>query len=399
MQQIEWLGLSQIKALFVIMLAACLPLEHTPALRYLCVVVIAVLGLVRLRELKWSELGWVVYPAAAWVIFSLASLFWSVEPNLTQRHWFSDVLIPLLALFGAWSCVEKTSKLLKPCLLIYTWALFLTAIGYLAGIDFLAYYYVGVGVSSTLALLVIPLWVGLFSNANATWRWVSAGHLLMLLLVGLISGNRMFWVVLMAVLPLFALLRYSLSVKKTLLLTIAGLLAVSAPLYFIYLWRFQGAGGFSGFGSMYAHDARFVIWRYWFSLAWQHPWLGIGFGRGILNYLYGGSVPAELIAVDKFIVAHGHNVFLNVFLELGIVGVVIYATLVIGLLCKAYSAFKAVRMDIFWAAPFLSLLAVLLKNQTDDYLIFATPATAMFFLGMALAYRRYFSTLTPSHSV
>lgn len=397
MQQIDWGWQDRIKAVFLIMLAATLPLEHTPALRCLCAIVVFLCGLGDIRQLEWQGKRGLVLVAAAWMIFSLASWFWSVAPNLTERHWFSDVLVPSLALLGAWSSRRIAINLFKPCLLLFTWALFLSAVGYLLGIDALSYYYSGVGISSTLALLVLPFWLGLLQGSKGRWRWIATGHILLLLAVGLISANRMFWVVLLAILMLFAALYYSLSLKKTLLLGVAGLLLALIPLYFIFQWRLGGEGSLAGFGNMFTRDARFVIWHYWLSLAWHSPWFGIGFGRGILNYFYGGAVPAELLAIDENIKQHGHNVFINVFVQLGIVGLLLYGLLFVTVLARTYKGFIGSRMDMFWAAPFLSLLAVLLKNQTDDFLVFATPAAVMLFLGMASAYSRGFAQLPPRH--
>lgn len=387
----EWGWQDRVKAVFLVMLAASLPLEHTPALRYLCVIVVFLCSLGDFRPLEWQGKRGLVLVTVAWVVFSLASWFWSVAPNLTERHWFSDVLVPVFALLGAYSSRKIAVGLLKPCLLAFTWALFLTAVGFLCGIDALSYYYSGFGISSTLALVVLPFWLGLLQGGKEPWRWIVAGHLLMLLAVGLISANRMFWVVSLVILMLFVALHYSLNLKKTLLLGLAGVLVALLPLYFIFQWRMGGEGGIAGFGNMFAHDARFVIWRYWLSLGWHSPWFGIGFGRGIQNYFYGGAVPAELVAIDGNIKQHAHNIFLNVFVQLGIVGLLIYVLLFGTLLVRTYKGFIDSRRDMFWAAPFLSLLAVLLKNQTDDFLVFATPAAVMLFLGMALAYLRGFT--------
>lgn len=385
---------ASISSFFLILLAAILPLAHTPALRYFCVVVIFLLGSKELRQVEWQRLGWVVYAAAAWSIFSFVSWFWSVAPDLTERHWFSDVLIPVLALAGGWSCREVAGKLFKPCLAVFTWALFLTAGGYLLGNKTLTYYYSGVGISSTLALAVIPFWLGMLWGSDTSWRWIAGWHMLMLLAVGLISGNRMFWVVLFAILLPFIFFYYSLNLKKVILLGLSALLIMLVPLYFIYIWR-GGDGGFEGFGNMFSRDARLVIWSYWISLAWKAPWIGIGFGRGVLNYLYGGSVPSEFLAIDRNIIQHGHNIFLDVFVQLGIVGLLIYGALIVSLLSKIYKGFMNSGMDIFWAAPFLSLFAILLKNQTDDFMIFTTPVAVMFFLGMVLAYSDGFPSRTP----
>lgn len=379
-----------ISSFFLILLAAILPLAHTPALRYFCVIVIFLLGSKELRQVEWQKLGWVVYAAAAWGIFSLASWFWSVAPDLTERHWFSDVLIPVLALAGGWSCREVAGKLFKPCLAVFTWVLFLTAVGYLLGNETLTYYYSGVGISSTLALAVIPFWLGMLWGGNASWRWIAGWHVLMLLAVGLISGNRMFWVVLLVMVLLFIFLHYSINLKQAILLGLAALLIVLIPLYFIYLQRMGGDGGVEGFGNMFTRDARLVIWNYWLSLAWQAPWIGIGFGRSVLHHFYGGSVPSELLAIDRNIIQHGHNIFIDIFVQLGIVGLLIYSLLVVSLLGRIYKSFLNSSMDLFWAAPFLSMLAVLIKNQTDDFLIFATPVAVMFFLGMVLAYSEGF---------
>lgn len=387
-------SLANIKTLLLLLLAASLPLEHAPVLRYVCVGLIFLLGLGEVNKLRWGHLGWLAYPALAWVGLSLASLLWSVAPNLTERHWFSDVLVPVLALLGICSCRGLAAKLFKPCLMVFTWILFLTAVGYLFKNQVISYYYSGVGISSTLALIVIPFWLGLLRNSNVLWRWIATWHVLMLLAVGWISGNRMFWVVLLVVFLIFIFLYYSLNIKKMFLLGLAGLLLALMPLYFIYLGRSGAGGGFQGFGNMFVHDARFVIWDYWLSLAWKMPWLGIGFGRGVLNYFYGGLVPSELLAIDRNIVQHGHNIFLDVFVQLGFVGLLIYSFLVVALLCKVYRYFRSSHMDMFWAAPFLSVLAVLLKNQTDDFLIFATPVATMFFLGMALAYSNHFVSLS-----
>lgn len=82
----------------------------------------------------------------------------------------------------------------------------------------------------------------------------------------------------------------------------------------------------------YALVERLAHWQAAVNMATAHPWLGVGFGN------YEAAYPMYRLINWKFPLGHAHNYYLNVLAETGIIGLVTYAVLWIGLLLFTWQA-------------------------------------------------------------
>jgi O-antigen ligase len=113
------------------------------------------------------------------------------------------------------------------------------------------------------------------------------------------------------------------------------------------------------------HDLRPRLWALGLEHWKEAPLLGHGFGRGILASAFLPETPA---GVDHPPVRHAHNAFLNIALQLGIVGVAAFAA-VLFVLARHYAALLGRPEAAMLGVVGLALLAgFVTKNLTDDFL-------------------------------
>jgi len=112
------------------------------------------------------------------------------------------------------------------------------------------------------------------------------------------------------------------------------------------------------------HDLRPVIWtRAWEKIG-EAPWLGHGFGREIAAPAF---MPLTPNTAGHPILMHGHNTFLDVAIQLGVVGGAIFA-LLLAMLARRYVALLGDPASAPLGMMGLALLAgFVVKNLTDDF--------------------------------
>lgn len=82
----------------------------------------------------------------------------------------------------------------------------------------------------------------------------------------------------------------------------------------------------------YALVERFAHWQAALNMATAHPWLGVGFGN------YEVAYPAHSLMNWELALGHAHNYYLNVLAETGMIGLVAYITLWIGIIALTWKA-------------------------------------------------------------
>ena len=118
-------------------------------------------------------------------------------------------------------------------------------------------------------------------------------------------------------------------------------------------------------------DLRLQAWREWTGIALEKPLLGHGFGRSLLRREGQRGVSQELRQRAPHYLSHGHNLFLDVAVQLGVLGLAIYLALLAALLREYWrlggaAAPRPVRA--IGAAGFSLLIAMLVKNGADDFM-------------------------------
>jgi O-antigen ligase len=353
----------------VIALFAVLPLEHTPALREGLSLLIGLRGAYLAfthRDASFVRRLWVVIP---WLALASASYFWSVAPELTLRHLKHDLWIPLVAMFG---CYQLFRHRLGPGALLWGVALgtginlVITALGSQYAIHdsgIARHYFSTVGYASTYALYFLALalpWLFDPAEKNPRIRLATAVIVVASLAAGIITHNRMFLVA-TAVLAV-AVAFFSLQHSRRRLLWATGLCALLLVTAFLL-----------------QRDERVDLWRLWGERVAAAPLLGAGFGRDVPQAALAPALRNSIHTVEGLGTMHSHDLFLNVVLENGVVGLLCFLFMVAQFVVRLARA----RSPI--ASPGVALIgAMLLKNATDVLMLFAAATLFYAALGSVL---------------
>ncbi len=365
------------------------PSAASGGLRATCLIV-AMLALVAIRP--WRELSserplpWALFGAfASWSALALASLAWSADPRHTWEELRAETFYSSLA-FGVFFLAATSSERWKRwwiALIAGTLLAFAaSAIQQGLGIELQRHPPDGgVGPFSTHLVLVAPLLVALVCPAPWGLRRSTlalAGALGTLVAAAWLtrdaSGppNRIVWPSLlsafgMAVLAARSAVGLRLEGLPGLRRTIA-LGAIAIVLAFLAAIAAKNERFYPNDPSVLSSIERDLRPRLW-SVAWSEwkaaPWLGHGFGREIRASAFLQETPPILGHPP---VRHGHNMLLNIALQLGIVGVGLFAAVLV-LLAREYARFLAEPAIASLGIIGLALLTgFLVKNLTDDFL-------------------------------
>jgi hypothetical protein len=364
--------------------AACAP--DTPALR------------------RWP----LVLPICAWAAWALAAaVVWSHAQPVSLHQWFDEILYPFVAFLGFWVVGSRTQR--PTSFVAVTWIaaalLALTSIvnwGHLqppTADTFLLHYYNRVGHTSTLAVFAMPLFSGVMLRAR--WRAVGMTGLILCLFVGLATLNRFFWpaaaiTLLVALFPFYR--------KRMLIAGLVCVIAAAAALGSLELsarLRYGDAaprpaqgdfhiGGHQiyvppalmGIGDTVSNDTRPKLWAFYERVGAEHTWTGIGFGKPLPGIAYRNQMPASLLTLEPQALTHAHNLFINTWLQTGIIGLALQSVLLLALVARFWNLR---HVEPLVSAAGIALVAgMLAKNLTDDFMWQTTILAFWSFSGLLL---------------
>jgi O-antigen ligase len=393
--------------LFVVMFA------HMTAIVYIALAVLAIGTLAAAwsafrtggaRHLKWP----LALPIAAWAAWTLASTGWSFAPSVSLHAWFDEVFYPLVAFWAFWVLGKKSAH--PERLVCIAWlacaVLVLTSVVYWGRLQpptadtFLLHYYARVGHTSTLAIFALTLFAGTLF-ARPRWRPMGALGIVLCLVIGLATLNRFFWpaVAVTLVIALYPLYRRHLvlAAVSIVILAIAGLgtlelssrlrigeAAVQAPRnaltfdgHAIYLPQ-----ALSGIDDTMAGDTRPRLWAFYTSAAKSHEWLGIGFGKPLPGLAYHSVMPDALLKFEPVALTHAHNLFLNTWLQTGVIGLALQIVLFAALIARFW---RLRRVNLWLCTAGVALVVgMITKNITDDFMWQTTMLAFWSFAGLML---------------
>lgn len=317
---------------------------------------------------------------AGWALLGVASLAWSVDPSYTLGELRAELLYGTLA-FGVFYLAGAQDRApwrsWRIALIAGTAAVMLGQ----ALQDFLPFEISqhevdgGPGPFSTHLVLVMP---AVFALAlPAPWGFGRGARALAIAMVvaggaAWYTGNRIVWLAFAAQICVAALAwslpsssraRSSRGVRTLMLwaavivaMAFAGSMMERSARLFHHATRV--AASIEG-------DLRPRIW----SVAWKEfqeaPWLGHGFGREVLAPAF---IPLTPAGVDETQIRHGHNTFIDIALELGVVGLASYVAVLLALVGR----YRALLRDPLLAPLGMMGLALVagfvVKNLTDDFL-------------------------------
>lgn len=392
--KLAWLCLSLLGVFAVV--------ANGPALRRVFLLSALIIGVVMLirRWLDWRALR----PFMPWIAITLGSAYWSMLPKTSLIDSLWEVLCPIAVFFAATVIFSRVEKR-------FYWTAFWLAAGaavlaVLGGLHghlgvwsgmpkaiFAAYSGRGVASTAGVFLTLIGFSVILINQDKCYGQQAKSLYFLGALLVllgaalGILGHNRMYWfAVFVGLLPWLGLLR-QVSLRLRLLSVIGVLLlVVSGVVYSSYLARTQEPVSadlaITQIERSYLADSRWKIWGRWLDVAGDRVLLGYGYGTRVLPRIGEKYVVSISPEEDESGRHHAHNVFINVVVQTGLLGLACFLWMLFGIwqvIGNKTGLFAGPDEQRKWKIAAASLLlAALAKSMTDDF--FWGPATILMWL-------------------
>lgn len=344
-----------------------------------------VLLLAALPVLPWALSVWLTVPAlrpiamawAAFGLWGLASCAWSIAPAASFGAWCQEVLVAALMLpLGVMSAAKVRSFDrfgTGLVVLIALVAVFVVA----EGLQPNEYgFFDGVVTPSWLILLLPLLMYWMASEDSPVSQWCAFGLALVLFSFALTFSSRAFWLAGIIGVPAFACgLRYGrvpLPRQKSWLVLSAMLFALCVCGFVLAAWVKPATwlpGGSGGDGYLWAMVSRserlLVSFPFWIEQATKNIWTGVGLGWDNPRNAYLMFAPPGYPSVFFW---HGHNLFLNILLQLGVVGVGLFLLLLGSVFLVARRRFVEGnhRQQVAAMVVMTTLLVLVVRNFPDD---------------------------------
>jgi O-antigen ligase len=320
------------------------------------------------------------WPMAAWIALGAASALWSGDPAATMHGVLYSMLLPTGVFLAAWRVAANDCAFDRIrwaaaggvlCLGIMVALVFATgrptaALVSDVGESNITYYWPGVGVSSTFAALIVPFALLALASVRRAERYAGAVILAAAIAVATVSQNRIVWpsIVLSCAAYIAWLWPALAPASRRIALVILCVAAVGAGGAFYYA-SFERRIAVPELGS----DVRVQGWREWTGIALQRPLLGHGFGRVQVHLEGERSITQSIKQRDSYIGSHAHNLFLDIAVQLGVLGLAIYLAL-LGALLREYWRLGGAGAPgrLLGATAFSLLVAMIAKNSTDDFM-------------------------------
>lgn len=308
-----------------------------------------------LRAMQWT------LPLA---VLTVASTLWSQFPLVTIRR---SLPFALAGVFGLYLAVRFP---VRRQLAILRIAMLALAVG--TAVMALVFPHLGLDASAGHH----ADWQGVFTQKNAcgrmmvlatavlladwktSWQRIASGALF--LLVMYMSGSRSAWLIEAAVLLLWAglLVAKRLDARARVLAALGGFWLVVAATAAACL---SLPSLLSWMGRDATLSGRTLIWKQTWVFIQQRPWLGWGydaFWRGIQGEAF------RVVATVHFMVFHAQNGFLELWLELGAVGLLLFAFSYLRAWRRLWPVFRRGEVDrVMWM---VFVLALILLYDLDE---------------------------------
>ncbi len=190
--------------------------------------------------------------------------------------------------------------------------------------------------------------------------WSLAGASVMLIILSRSSSPLINLVILMSLLTMLPILRWRY------MFMVPSLIAISSVAIILYSFATNNVEQIvTSFGKNLTLTGRTDFWPLVLDKIVESPWLGYGFGA-FWQELEGPS--AYVWNASAFKAPNSHNGYLDLCLDLGLVGFSIYMIIFITTFYKALTYIRVTRNpDTFW--PILLLSYVVLSNLTESSLV------------------------------
>jgi O-antigen ligase len=364
-----------------------LPVTHTVAIRTIALGLFALsAGYLWWRERPPKPSRGLRIAMIAWAGAAAATLAWTIDFEYSQGEFRNEIVYTLAAFLAFYALTpdEERWRLWVRVLTVSAAVIAVYAfVNYFRHADWYTRAYVGDrNAYSTYATLVAPvLLAGVLDRGfGAGWRIAGGSALALTLGGGALTQNRIMWLALLtaAVVLLAARFRWRAADARTRAAVLAAVLALGAvggTQLAVVSGQKSLAGAAAPLASQIESDPRVKIWAYSAERIGERPWLGYGYGRGILRKDFRARFEGNLLNW------HGHNLFLNTAMG---GGAVLVAALVALLATLAVALGREAREVRPCAIALAVLAAGIVKSLTDDVLIRENSLLLWSVAGMAL---------------
>ena len=307
-----------------------------------------------------------------WLLVGLGvfSYFWSDAPDITKSRSIALIGTILFSLYLAsrYSLKEQ-----------------LQLLGWTFGIAIIASFLFAVGLPryGLMGGVHFGAWRGIYNHKNVLGKVMAPSTIVFLLLaLGAEKKRWLFWsglafsvlliiasrasspliniFILIIELLFFRILRWH---YDFMIPTLMGITTISTILYTLVSANAEAIAAL--FGKDLTLTGRTNFWPFILDKIWQRPWLGYGFGA-FWRGLDGPS--ADIWYASGWTPPNSHNGFLDLFLELGLIGFSIYLIDFVTSFQKGLAHIRLVKTpDGFWPAMFLTY--IVLANLTESTLV------------------------------
>jgi O-antigen ligase len=318
---------------------------------------------------------------------ALVSALWSGDSIVTLRR---SVALVLTTMFGVYLASRYS---FKEQLQLLAWTF---------------------GIASLLSLLfvIVPphygletkefhagIWRGIYHHKNVLGRIMSLSAVVFLLLA--LSGGRHKWfnwatfgfsfcllmlsnsmtslvtlLTILVLLPMCKALRWHYSLRIPFLITVVLISGVVGTFFFSNLET-----ALSALGKDITLTGRTSMWLLLIEIGQQNPWLGYGYGA----FWLGWDGPSQLLwnSLFSWHPNHAHNGFLQLWLDLGLIGLLLFTLSFIKASQQAVAWVRLTKTaEGFW--PLLFLAFMLINNVTESVIL--SPNTIFWILYVTTAF-------------
>jgi len=333
-------------------------------------------------KLIWLLLAWVVLSA-----------LWSLAPEITVRRASSAILGVLYGLLLAVRYRPLTVlRMLGAALAIVMVASLAVVLGF-PELGIMGWPHVGswqgvlfhknaLGRTSVLALVCFwALW-----RADTPHRplWSALGLLALVLLVGSRSATA---VIVALALPVTWLTIKALMLRSLSLRAAASSIGIASILTAMHVLTeyLETAAGY--FGRDVTLTGRVPLWTALMRSGMERPFLGHGFG----SYWYDGRGVSQTGLVMSWDAPHAHNGFIDLWLAIGLVGLVMATILLLGVIVRLMRGLYQQRSDHTMAFALMYMMFFVYANTTESVLLESGLGKSIYWVVLAYVYFTYFT--------
>lgn len=315
------------------------------------------------------------YILGAWTLFAiwyLLSSLWSLFPEYTYSGLRKEVLYSVISLLIGFTAALhlKNINTVLYAIFISLALLFLvtTAREGVSWLNSIEKHYPPVGDGSTTLVFFFSFAIAYFFSRKRYSAIFAIFIILASFALAVFYENRMCFVSFASVIGVcFFYTSKGLSIKfKTIGLLVLSVTILAIVTFSLSLKSTTKSDYIANAVSIAKKDVRFSMWDFYFDKGMEKPVTGYGSGYHTLKYSLSDDFPETF---NIFIKDHAHNVFLNKWLQMGLVGLILFLMVYCAALHKGITAEFAEREKFLKLLFLLIFVGFFSKSMTDDFFI------------------------------